>query len=190
MKKLILLLSLIISMSITSFAETTHFQLGLTPNLNIGQGEEVKGLYIPVFFGTAQKVTGVGFNMFASNVDEFTGLQGGIFVGAGIFNKVNNKFTGTGLGIINLHGGESKGLLMGAGNLTNDFNGLKLGVLNYSKSRSSYELGVLNYSKESFFQLGLINIADQINGVQIGLLNFANNGILPVMPFLNFNWKL
>jgi len=190
MKKLILFLSLMVSMTITTFSETTNFQLGLTPTLNIGEGEEVKGLRVPVLFGTTEKVTGVDFNMFASDVDEFTGLQGGIFLGAGIFNKVNTEFKGTGLGLINLHDGDSKGLLIGAGNLTNDFTGLKLGIFNYSKSNSDYEFGVINYSKETFFQLGLINITDQINGIQIGFLNFASNGILPVMPFLNFNWKL
>ena len=182
MKKLILFLSLMVGMTMTSFSQSTNFQLGLTPTLNIGEGEEVKGLRVPVLFGTTEKVTGVDFNMFASDVDKFTGLQGGIFLGAGIFNK--------GLGLINLHDGDSKGLLIGAGNLTNGFTGLKLGIFNYSKSNSDYEFGVINYSKETFFQLGLINVADQINGIQIGFLNFASNGILPVMPFLNFNWKL
>jgi hypothetical protein len=190
MKKLILLLSLMISMTITSFSETTNFQLGLTPTLSIGKGEEVVGLRVPVFFETTEKVTGVDFNIFTSEVDELTGLQSGIFLGAGIFNKVNVEFRGVGLGLVNLHGGDSKGLLMGPANLTNEFTGLKLGIFNYSKSYSDYELGVINYSKETFFQLGLINITDQINGVQVGLLNFSKNGVLPVMPFLNFNWKL
>ena len=188
MKKIILLLSLLLN--IVSFSETTNFQLGVTPTLNIGRGEEVKGLRIPIFFGTTEKVTGVDFNMFASSVDEFTGLQTGIFFGAGIVNKVDTRFRGVGLGLINLHGGESKGLLIGAANLTNEFTGLKFGMLNYSKSYSRYEVGVINYSKETFFQLGLINITDQINGIQIGLFNFAKNGVLPVMPFINFNWKI
>jgi len=190
MKKLILFLSLMVSMTMTSFAETTNFQLGLTPTLNISEGEEVNGLRVPVFFGTTEKVTGVDFNIFASDVDEFTGLQGGIFLGAGIFNKVNTKFKGVGLGLINLHDGNGDGFLLGAGNLTNDFKGLKLGIFNYSNSNSNYEFGLVNYSKEVFFQFGLLNIAGKINGIQIGLLNFANNGVLPVMPFLNFNWKL
>lgn len=190
MKKIILFLSLMVSVAITSFSETTNFQLGLTPTLNIGKGEEVKGLRIPIFFGTTEKITGVDFNMFAGEVDEFTGVQGGIFLGAGIFNKVNTKFRGLGLGLVNTHGGNSKGVLVGTANLTNEFTGLKLGILNYSKSYSSYELGVINYSKEATFQLGLINITDQINGVQIGLVNFAKNGVLPAMPFVNFNWKL
>lgn len=190
MQKLILFLSLMISMTITSFSETTNFQLGLTPTLNIGKGEEVNGLRIPVFFGTTEKVIGVDFNIFTSDVDEFSGLQGGIFLGAGIFNKVNTKFRGVGLGLINLHAGNSKGFLLGAGNFTNDFTGLKLGIFNYSKSKSNYEFGLVNYSKEAFFQFGLINIAREINGFQIGLLNFANNGILPVVPFFNLNWKL
>ncbi|MEI6856567.1 hypothetical protein [Psychrilyobacter sp.] len=190
MKKLILFLSLMVSVAITSFSETTNFQLGLTPTLNIGGEEEVVGLRVPVFLGATEKVTGVDFNIFAGEVDEFTGLQGGIFLGMGIFNKVNIKFKGAGLGLINLHGGESKGLLIGGANLTNEFTGLKVGIFNYSKLNSNYEVGIINYSKEAFFQFGLINITDQINGVQIGFLNFASNGILPVMPFLNFNWKL
>ena len=190
MKKLILFLILIMSLSITSFSETTNFQLGLTPTLNINQGEDVKGVRIPVLFGTTEKVTGVDFNIFASDVDEFTGLQGGIFLGAGIFNKVNTRFKGVGLGLINLHGGSSEGFLFGVENHTNEFTGLKVGGFNYSKSKSSYEFGLINYSKEAFFQFGALNIAEQINGVQIGFLNFARNGVLPVMPFVNFNWQL
>jgi len=190
MKKLILFFSLMISMTITSFSETTNFQLGLTPTLNIGKGEEVVGLRVPVFFGTTEKVTGIDFNIFASEVEEFKGLQGGIFLGAGIFNKVNTEFRGAGLGLVNLHGGDSEGVLIGATNLTNKFTGLKLGIFNYSKSHSDYEFGIINYSNEAFFQFGLINVANQINGIQVGLLNFAKNGLLPVMPFFNFNWKL
>ena len=49
---------------------------------------------------------------------------------------------------------------------------------------------IISFSETTNFQLGLINITDQINGVQVGFLNFAKNGILPVMPFLNFNWRL
>jgi len=190
MKKFVLFLSLMICISITSFTETTNFQLGLTPTLNIGRNENIKGLRIPVFFGTAEKVIGVDFNLFTSDVDEFVGLQSGIFLGAGIFNKVNTKFKGVGLGLVNLHGGEGEGVLIGVTNFTNEFVGLKIGVFNYSKSNSNYELGVINYSKKSFLQLGIINIANQIDGIQIGLLNFSNNGILPMMPFLNFNLKL
>lgn len=188
MKRLIVFLSFIICT--ISFGETTHFQVGLTPTLNILEGDKVTGLRIPVFFAKTEKVTGMDFNLFASEVDEITGYQGGIFMGAGIYTRVNKRFRGLGFSIVNLHGGDSKGMLVGIMNITNDFKGLKLGLINYSRKRSGWEVGVINNSEEAFFQLGLINMTDKIDGLQIGLVNIAKNGVLPVMPLVNFNWSL
>ncbi|MCK5779552.1 MAG: hypothetical protein KAH04_00920 [Psychrilyobacter sp.] len=190
MRKIILIFTLMLSIVATSYGKTTYLQVGVTPTLNLMSGETVKGLRIPILFGTTEKVVGVDFNMLAGDVDEFTGLQGGVFLGAGIVNKVNKKFRGVGLGLANIHGGDSKGLLIGPYNMTTDFKGLKIGIINYSKNSGSYELGVINNSKKAFFQLGVLNFADEIDGIQIGLINFAKNGVLPVMPFVNFNWRL
>ncbi len=195
MKKIVLFLTL----TVYSFIygndhqigkNTVPFQVGVTSTLEIFQGDEVRGLRVPIFFGEAEKVIGVDFNIFASETDEFIGFQGGIFWGASIFSKVNTRFRGFGLGLVNLHGGDSKGLLIGPVNLTHEFKGLEIGILNYSNKKSGFEVGVVNYSNETFFQLGVVNIAKQVNGVQIGLLNFARNGILPVTPFINFNLEL
>jgi hypothetical protein len=185
MKKIIIILTLLLS--VVSFSETTYFQVALTPKLKLFSSEEVTGIRVPVFFGTTEKVTGVDFNLFTSEVDEFTGISGGIFLGAGIFTKVNTKFKGVGLNIVNVQGGDSKGLLLGGFNLTNDFSGFKLGLFNYSKEDAGAEMGVINYSDEVYVQAGLINIASNIKGIQFGLLNFSKNGILPVMPFINFS---
>jgi len=190
MKKIILIFSLMFCIVITSYGKTTYLQLGVTPTVNVTDADTVTGLRIPILFGTTKKVVGVDFNMFAGDVDEFTGLQGGIFLGAGIVNKVNKKFRGLGLGLANIHGGDSKGVLIGPYNMTNEFTGLKVGIINYSKTSSSYEFGVINNSKKVFLQLGLLNFAEEVDGIQIGLINFAKNGILPVMPFVNFNWRL
>ena len=185
MKKILILFLIL---SIASFSETTYFQVGVSPELQLFSGDEVKGVRVPVFFGTTEKVTGLDFNLFTSEVDQFTGVSGGIFLGAGIFSKVNTRFRGIGLNIANIQGGDSKGLLLGGFNFTNDFSGFKLGLFNYSKEKGGAELGIINYSKDAFIQAGLINISSDIRGFQFGLLNFSKNGILPVMPFINFSW--
>jgi len=186
MKKLILFLSLIIS--IVTFSETTYFQVGVTPTLNLFEGEEVHGVRVPILFGSTDKIVGLDFNVFTGEVNEFTGLQGGIFLGAGIFSKVNTKFRGVGLNIVNLQGGDSKGLLLGGFNMTNEFSGFKLGLFNYSKGHAGGEVGVVNYSDEVYVQAGFLNVTKDIKGIQFGLLNFAENGILPVMPLINFSF--
>jgi hypothetical protein len=187
MKKIVILLCLLFS--VVSFGKTTYFQIGLTPELKLANAEKVTGVRVPIFFGTTEKVTGVDFNLFTSEVDEFTGVSGGIFLGAGIFTKVNTKFRGIGLNIATLQGGDSKGVLLGGFNMTNNFSGFKLGLFNYSKEHASVEVAIINYSNDVLVQGGLINITKNLRGVQFGLLNFAENGILPVMPFINFGCK-
>ena len=188
MKKLLVLFTLIITTM--TFSETTYFQVGVTPNLNICKGDEVTGLRVPILFGKTDVVKGVDFTFIAGESNEFYGFKGGIFLGAGIVSMVDYKFRGVGFNMVNLQDGDSKGALIGVGNLTNEFSGFKMGILNYSRGSAGFEFGVFNYSNEPFIQVGLINIASKIDGVQIGLLNFAKDGILPVMPFVNFNWRL
>jgi hypothetical protein len=188
MKKLILVFTFM--MATLTFSEMTYFQVGVTPTLNLCEGDTVTGLRIPMIFGKTNKVTGIDFNLLAGETYEFMGFQGGIFLGAGIVSKVNYKFRGVGFNMVNLQNGDSKGILVGVGNFNNDFTGFRMGLLNYSRETSSFEIGIINYSKETFFQLGLINIAKDIQGVQIGVLNFAENGVLPVIPFINFNLRI
>ena len=49
--------------------------------------------------------------------------------------------------------------------------------------------GIANLADEhSGVQLGLFNRSKKIKGLQIGLINCAENGILPVMPLINFSF--
>ncbi len=61
-----------------------------------------------------------------------------------------------------------------------------LGALNYTDGKSVIDLGLINYSETTTFQLGLINATNSLDGVQIGLVNYAKNGVVPVLPLVNF----
>ena len=48
------------------------------------------------------------------------------------------------------------------------------------------DLGGFNLSKSSTAQIGFVNVTDEIKSFQFGFLNMADNGILPVLPIVNF----
>ena len=49
------------------------------------------------------------------------------------------------------------------------------------------QLGFVNYSESvSGLQFGFVNGTKNLEGVQVGLVNYAANGILPVLPIVNF----
>ena len=48
------------------------------------------------------------------------------------------------------------------------------------------DVGGINMSDGAVVQVGFMNMTKKLRGVQIGFLNFAENGFLPVFPFINF----
>ena len=201
MKKIKIFIGMIFFVSTITFAETA-FQLGV-PGTNMPADESVKGVRLNLLYGKNTNMTGLDINLLAlGETDNFKGVQLSPFwIGA---NKVNNSFTGVGIGVANIHLGESTGVVLGFVNFTNDFNGLQwgtvnfnqkksminLGVINFSQGESTVDIGFVNYAEKTTFQLGVINFTNDLEGVQVGLINFAKNGFFPVFPFFNMDGRL
>lgn len=183
MKRIKILLGMLFLLSSMSFA--TGFQLNFA-GIQMPESEDVSGLRLNIFYGKTANVSGVDFHLFAlGEVDNFKGLHLGM--GA---NKVNNSFTGVGLGIVNLHSGSSTGLLLAVANISKDLKGVQLGAVNYSTGRTTADFGVVNISQGATFQLGVFNMTDDLTGVQLGLVNVAKTGFLPIFPFFNIDGRI
>lgn len=184
MKRIKILLGILFLLSSVSFA--TGFQFNVMDN-QMPKSDDVSGLRLNLLYGKTANVTGLDFNLFAlGESDNFKGLQWG-FIGA---NKVNNSFTGLGMGIVNMHKGQSKGVLWGLVNMSENVEGLQWGAVNYSTGRSTVDIGLVNISQGSTFQMGLVNMTEDLTGVQLGLINMAKTGFLPICPFINIDGRL
>ncbi|MEI6856097.1 hypothetical protein [Psychrilyobacter sp.] len=184
MKRVKILLGILFLLSSMSFA--TGFQFNLM-DIQVPASEDVSGLRLNLLYGKTANVSGVDFNLIAiGESDNFKGLQFG-FIGA---NKVNNSFTGLGMGIVNMHKGPSTGVLLGLVNMSENVEGIQWGAINYSTGRSTVDIGLVNISQGAAFQVGLFNMTDDLTGVQLGLINMARTGFLPIFPFINIDGRI
>ncbi|GJC06034.1 hypothetical protein KAM385_30630 [Aeromonas hydrophila] len=100
---------------------STPVQLSL-PGVNLPASHQVEGARASVLYGRTGQVKGIDLPVFAlSDVDQFTGLQLGIFLGAG---RVRHQFGGVAINAVNWHEGQDKGVNLGFVNLTNNVQGL------------------------------------------------------------------
>jgi len=201
MKRIKILLGMLCLISTMTFAETP-FQLGV-PGTNLPADQTVKGVRLNLLYGKNTNMSGLDINILAlGEIDNFTGVQlNPIWIGA---SKVNNSFTGVGIGTANIHLGQSTGVVWGLVNYTNNFNGLQLGFVNFNQKKSvinlggfnfnqgesTVDIGVVNYAERTTFQLGAVNFTNDLQGIQIGFINFAKNGFFPVFPFFNIDGRL
>ncbi|MGB6128151.1 MAG: phaC PHA synthase [Psychrilyobacter sp.] len=201
MKRIKILLGMLCLISTMTFAETP-FQLGV-PGTNLPAEQRVNGVRLNLLYGENRNMTGLDINILAlGETNNFTGVQLSPFwLGA---NKVNNSFTGVGIGAANIHMGQSTGVVWGMVNYTNDFNGLQLGFVNFNQKKSvinlggfnfnqgesTVDIGVVNFAERTTFQLGAINFTNNLQGIQIGFINFAKNGFFPVFPIFNIDGRL
>jgi len=201
MKRIKILLGMLCLISTMIFAETP-FQLGV-PGTNLPADQTVKGIRLNLLYGKNTNMTGLDINILAlGETDNFKGVQlNPIWIGA---SKVNNLFTGVGIGTANIHLGQSTGVVLGGVNFTNDFNGLQLGFVNFNQKKSvinlggfnfnqgesTVDIGVVNYAERTTFQLGAVNFTNDLQGIQIGFINFAKNGFFPVFLFFNIDGRL
>lgn len=192
----------------------TPVQLSL-PGVNLPASEQVTGVRLDLLYGKTQQVKGLDLPLFAlSDTNDFTGLQLGLGLGAG---RVRNHFKGIAVTLFNWHEGQDVGgnlgfvnytrsvsgvNLGGIANVTGDVYGLNVaGLVNYtggvrglnfapvnvSRGKALASIGFVNYADSATFQLGFFNATQHLDGIQIGLGNYAPNGILPVMPLVNFS---
>ena len=82
---------------------------------------------------------------------------------------------------------QAHGAQISSVNMVEDMQGVQFGGINLSNSTmKGLQVGFFNNAENLHgFQVGFINHARNIYGVQIGLVNIAENGILPVMIFVN-----
>lgn len=201
----------------TAAQAATPVQLSL-PGVNLPAAERVEGVRLDLLYGQTQQVTGLDLPLFAlSDTNDFSGLQLGLGLGAG---RVRNSFKGVAVTLFNWHEGRDVGGNLGlvnynqhlqgvnlAGvanvtgdvyginaasfvNVTGDVRGLNLAAVNVSRGNALASVAFINYAERATFQLGFFNATQHLDGIQIGLGNYAPNGILPVMPLVNFNKSL
>jgi len=76
-------------------------------------------------------------------VDQFSGLQLGVFLGAG---RVRHQFNGVAINAVNWHEGQDKGVNLGFVNLTNNVQGLNWGAVNIAKGNALANVGAADRS--------------------------------------------
>lgn len=161
----------------------TPIQISL-PGLNLPAAQQVEGARASLLYGRTSSVKGIDLPVFAlSDVNNFTGLQLGIFFGAG---RVRNQFGGVAINALNWHDGQDTGVNLGFVNLTNNVKGLNWGAVNIARGNALANVGLVNYAERTTFQIGFINATKHLDGLQIGLANYAENGIFPILPLINF----
>lgn len=195
MKKLLILAAGLTLVASTAFAAPVQLSV---PGNNFPDDDTVSGVRFSLLNGKTKDVTGVNVSILSlSEIENFKGLDFGLFFGA---SKVTGDFTGVSFNLLNWHEGQSKGVNFGLVNSVKNMNGVNVGLVNivqedslvnfgtvnYTKGHSTIDLGFVNYAESTTFQLGFVNGTKNLDGLQIGLVNYAENGVLPVLPIVNF----
>lgn len=169
-----------------------------TVNFNAPNTDKVNGFHFSTLHGKTGDVKGFDMTVLGlSEMDNFSGFSLNLLLG---INKVNNNFNGAALSLMNWHLGQDtgfnfaiinktnsvKGVNMGIANLSNTVAGANIGFINHSDKFSLVDFGVMNIAKTAKFQFGIFNIAENLQGLQIGLINYAENGVVKILPLVNF----
>ncbi|GLS89780.1 hypothetical protein GCM10007916_08470 [Psychromonas marina] len=181
MKKL-LIASALLASSTSVFSEEAPAMFSAL-DFNAPNAQSVKGIRLSVLHGKIDSMTGLDLAVVGmSETNTTKGVNLGIWGAA----KVNQSMTGASLGLFNWIPGQTKGLNMGAVNVTGDVKGANLGFVNYSEGDTLFDWAAVSVSNSSTVQLGFVNVTKEIKGVQIGILNCAENGFLRCFPIINF----
>ncbi|HFQ5432469.1 TPA: phaC PHA synthase [Vibrio vulnificus] len=182
MKK-ILTAAVVTALTSTAAMAATPVMFSSINNFNAPDDSAVAGVRVAALYGKVDNLKGVDLAVVGlSETDTTTGVNLGIF-GA---SKVNQEMTGASLGFFNWNTGQTKGVNLGAVNLTNDVKGANVSFVNYSEGNTMVDVGAANFSDTSTVQVGVFNKTAKIEGVQIGLINCADNGFFPCFPIINF----
>ena len=122
---------------------STPIQVSL-PGINLPASHQVEGARASFLYGRTGQVKGIDLPILAlSDVDQFSGLQLGVFLGAG---RVRHQFNGVAINAVNWHEGQDKGVNLGFVNLTNNVQGLNWGAVNIAKGNALANVGFVNYA--------------------------------------------
>ena len=192
---LILLTALSISTAATAQQVTAQFS---SLGFNAPVSERVDGFRLSLLHGKTDNMRGFDMALLGmSEVNTLNGVSFNLLLGA---SKVNKRFDGAAFGLYNWHLGQDngfnfalvnnthrvKGVNLAAVNLSGSVAGANIGLVNYSDRLTLIDFGAVNYAKSAKFQFGLVNMTDNLQGLQIGLINYAQNGVLPILPLINF----
>lgn len=196
-KKIGLVILAAFSLSQVAVANEVAAQFS-TVGLNAPDSQQVDGFRLSLFHGQTEAVQGFDMAVLGlSEVNKLDGISFNLLLGA---SKVNNEFSGAAFSLFNWHLGQDTGFNMALVNNTNHVKGVNfamvnlsktvaganIGLINYSEKLSLLDFGVMNYAKTTKFQFGLFNMTENLQGLQIGLLNYAENGVVKILPLINF----
>ncbi len=153
---------------------TNNFLLGLIS----ADGHNLKGIGAAAIVGIVNTgyVQGMQISPFYNIADSVEGVQ----LSSGL-NWSTKSVDGLQAGLINVNGGDGKGLQAGLGNwISGSFDGLQAGLVNISGGNTkATQAGLVNWTSGSLdgLQAGLVNIAGKgSTGFQAGLLNWSGAG--------------
>jgi hypothetical protein len=177
---------LILALAFLAFAgpavAAAPFQFA-APGLRAPDDPDVNGLRFSVIHGENRSVRGFDFGMIAYST---TGSLEGFSWIMGV-HRITGNMSGFASSIINLHGGTDIGVNAGVFNHVNNVkHGANVAFVNLTDHYAMVDVGGINMSDGAVVQVGFMNMTKKLRGVQIGFLNFAENGFLPVFPFINF----
>ncbi|MGL6064499.1 MAG: LA_2272 family surface repeat-containing protein [Fusobacteriaceae bacterium] len=193
--------------SAMSYAGETSAQLSLLPGVALGASKDdsVTKFSFNVLGATNKNVSGLDISLVGLRTvtGDFTG-QHMAFLFVEKFT-VNGNLNGGSMSLWNDVKGTVNGSVFGLVNTINDANGGAGGLVNLVKGNAvstfglvsvvngtvNKQFGLFNRAESvSGVQFGLINSTRNLDGVQIGLINHATNGVLPVLPLVNFKKSL
>ena len=147
-------------------------------------------------------VSGMSFNILGAENRNVSGFDLSLLG----YRQVNNNFNGFHLALFGLEAFRVSGDMSGVSfslwnDIQRDMNGgtfglvntvggdavFEFGFVNTAHGKATAQFGFVNYAQSvGGIQFGFVNATQNLEGVQIGLVNYAKNGILPVLPILNF----
>lgn len=175
--------------STVSFGATQPAQFSVVPGVQFGatKYDSIGNFSFNLLGAENRNVSGfdlslVGYRQVTGN---FNGFHVALFgleafrvsgnmsgVSLSLWNDINGNLNGGTLGLVNTVGGNAT------------FN---LGGVNIVRGEAVVQLGLANYAESvSGLQFGFVNGTKNLEGVQIGFVNYAANGVLPVLPIVNF----
>jgi hypothetical protein len=178
-------------------------QISISPDVQlVGQDESVSGLRLNLPYGKNISFSGLDFGFLSSSAQDADALQvnlignlveqNGMGAQVSCLNVVYNSMKGLQISLLFNDNYKFNGIGVAGGfnKYTDEGNGILIATCgNYGEVLKGVQVGLCNISTYSTgLQIGVFNYAKNVKGLQIGILNIIEEGALPFMPFLNFNF--
>lgn len=162
---------------------STPVQLSL-PGVNLPASHQVEGARASVLYGRTGQVKGIDLPVFAlSDVDQFTGLQLGVFFrcrpGTPPVWRGGDQRT-------QLARGSGQGGQPWLRQPDQQCTGSQLGGRQHRQGQCPGQRRLRQLCRAHHLPAGFINATKHLDGLQVGLANYAENGVFPILPLINF----